>query len=171
MNTGPDNFASALVRRISELRRASFPRWIRSLCCVVQVWSMTVEYSFFLESNTCLLAYSLWHLNTSHLPGAEFLSRMKVIYCDTTDKCYCRITWRTLIRKGLNARNASLLLTEIAETALFFKPQCGTNLVGLTTYKRLHTRVSIGRLQLQWTEIYQNPLTLYRCIRDCLPRR
>jgi len=29
------------------------------------------------------------------------------------------------------------------------KPHCGTNLVGLTTYKRLHTWVSIGRLQVQ----------------------
>jgi hypothetical protein len=101
INTGPDNLASALVRRIAELKGASFPRWIPCQCCVVQGWSMRVEYSLFLKSNTCLLAGSLWHLYTSHLPGAEFFSRIKVIYCDTTGQCHNRITWRILIRKEL----------------------------------------------------------------------
>jgi hypothetical protein len=197
INTGPDNLASALVRRISELKGASFPRWIPSQCCVVQGWSMTVEYSLFLKSNTCLLAGSLWHLYTSHLSGAESLSRMKVIYCDTTGKCHNRITWRTLIRKELkcskritpshrNRGNHSiyflflfsfifyfcyLFIYFVLLLLLFCKPQCETNLVGLTTYKRLHTRVSIGRFQFQWTEIHQNPLILYPCIKYCLPRR
>ena len=35
----------------------------QSQCCIVQGWSMTVEYSLFLESSTCLLIDSLLYLD------------------------------------------------------------------------------------------------------------
>lgn len=51
----------------------------------------------------------------------------------------------------------------------FFEPHQRPNLEGTTTYKRIHTRVSIGRLTLQWAEDYQNFLTLVSGFQQLVP--
>lgn len=95
--------------QILESKGASFPSWIKNMIpalpcpgLIYAEWMIVVRR----DTTLCVTVSFIQYLNTSHLPGVEFLISMIVINYHTTYKCLSNIVWRALIWKflGLSPR-------------------------------------------------------------------
>ena len=101
------------------------------------------------------------HLNASHLPGVEFLIRIKVIYYQIMYKFLYNTLWRIMIWKLLGS---SPFITTSHQTrknhsnSFSCEPAVRQNHGRLPTYKQLHAAVGCWPTpNFRWAEVYQTP--------------
>ena len=165
-----DPIVSVQVRLISCWRGQAFPTGfeIQSQLTVVQGWLTMIKWLLFLGTPHLYVTDNFrQHVNTSHLPGVEFLIRKKLIYYHIMYKFLYNILWRVMVWKllGLSPFITTSHQTRKNHSISFScEPAVSQTHGSLPTYKQLHTSVGCWPTpNFRWAEVYRTPpLPLYR---------
>jgi hypothetical protein len=148
----PDPLVSVQVRLISCWRGQVFPTGfkIQSQITMVQGWLTMIKW-LFLGALRLHVNDSFRQLNTSQLPGVEFLIRMKVIHYKIMYKFLYNIVWWVMVWKLLGLSpfiTSSHWTRKNHSTSFSCEPAVSQTHGRLPTYKQLHTSVTVLLLLL-----------------------